>query len=701
MKNIFFPSLHSYKKEYIKSDIFAGIIIALVSIPISMGYAQIAGQSPIYGLYGSVFPIILFAVFSTSKNFIFGVDAAPAALVGGVLINMGIESGSEKAQAVVPLITFFVALWLLLFRVIRAGKLVNYISEPVMGGFISGICTVIILMQLPKIFGGSAGTGELFELSKHLLAVVKNMNIASLVMGALSIAVLLGMKKVFPKFPTAIVILVFGALFTVLFPSDQWGVVNLPDVEGGFPRFVLPDFGSGNILEIIISSLSIAVVIMSETLLAENNIARKNGEKIDDNAEIFAFFAGNTVAAFTGCCPINGSVSRSSMAQQFKAKSQLTGIVAGLTMILILVFGSRFIKLLPVPVLAAIVISALISGSEFGIAVKLWKVNKKELLIFIGAFLGVLIFGTVNGVLIGIILSFTEVVFRSSKPARFYLGIQPGHKHFRNLKDSSVIFPISGVVIYKFCASLFFANADIFVQDIENGIHDDTVAVIVDASAIGSIDITGSSRLKMLYESLKERGIKLYLTEHISSLNDQLRALELGYLIEDGAVRRTIHIALKDLGISWPYPLDGTDNQEELTPSRRRIDNHIQELSWAFGSDVDKALDDLIRQRRKSLKEGGEDDVIIYPWHFYGEIDEDEWLEHLEEHIKELADASGEDERAIARRIEERREELYAHILANRPEQEEKFLEHRNAVDRQLEKTHPDIYEMIIELRNS
>ena len=197
---------------------------------------------------------------------------------------------------------------------------------------------------------------------------------------------------------------------------------------------------------------------MAETLLAENSFAQKNGYKIDDNQEIFAFSMGNFVAAFTGCCPINGSVSRSAMGEQYQAKTQLTGIVAGLSMIILLLCGTGFIGYLPIPVLTAIVISALLGATEFELAVRLWKVSRTECFIFIGAFFGVLMLGTINGVLIGIILSFTEMIIRTSKPARCFLGIQPGHQHFRDLREGSQIHAVEGVLIYRFSSNLFFAN---------------------------------------------------------------------------------------------------------------------------------------------------------------------------------------------------------------------------------------------------
>lgn len=190
-----FQTLKHYNKKNLPKDILAGIIIMAVSIPISMGYAQIAGLPAVYGLYGSVFPIILFGLFSTSPQFIFGVDAAPAALVGSAIVGLGIESGTKEAMAAVPVLTFFVALWLLAFYFMKTGKLVNFISAPVMGGFITGICTTIILMQVPKLMGGTAGVGELFELAEHIAETLKTINLPSLVIGLTALFILLVSKK--------------------------------------------------------------------------------------------------------------------------------------------------------------------------------------------------------------------------------------------------------------------------------------------------------------------------------------------------------------------------------------------------------------------------------------------------------------------------------------------------------------------------
>ena len=700
MKIKLLHTLKNYDRKNLIKDIIAGIIIMAVSIPISMGYAQIAGLPAVYGIYGSVFPILAFALFSTSPQFIFGVDAAPAALVGSALLSLNIELGSDEAIAAVPVMTFFVAVWLLAFYFMKAGKLVNYISAPVMGGFITGICTTIILMQIPKIMGGTSGTGEFFELAEHTFETGKHINIPSVIMGVIALVILLVSKKLIPKFPMAVVLMFAGTIITLNMPIRDWGINTLSAVEPGLPKWSIPDFSIISIQQTITISLSVAVVIMAETLLAENSFAQKNNYRINDNQEILAFSVGNFMAAFTGCCPINGSVSRTAMGEQYQAKTQLTGIVAGLSMIVLLICGTGFIGYLPIPILTAIVISALLGATEFDLAARLWKLSRTEFLIFVGAFLGVLLLGTINGVLIGIILSFTEMIIRTSKPSRCFLGIQPGHRHFRDLKEGNQIHAIEGVIIYRFSSNLFFANIGVLQRDIEDSIKPDTKAVILDASGIGSIDITAADRLAMLYKSLKEKGIRFYMTEHIAKVNEQIRTLGLGYMIEEGRVRRTIHIALKDMGIGRPYPLEGGIENEERSASRKRADNKVQEFVWAFGAESEEQIEKQIVLQIQQLKKTGDMEKLFHgSWSHMDAFDEDEWLEHLEEHLKEIVNISGKDEKSIATRFEEHRKEIHERIKNEHPEMAERFKERRHILDEHLRQRHPEVFNLIEHLR--
>ena len=203
-----------------------------------------------------------------------------------------------------------------------------------------------------------------FELAEHIYETLKHANIPSVIMGVIALVILLVSKKLIPKFPMAVVLMFAGTIITLNMPIRDWGINTLSAVEPGLPKWSIPDFSIISIQQTITISLSVAVVIMAETLLAENSFAQKNNYRINDNQEILAFSVGNFMAAFTGCCPINGSVSRTAMGEQYQAKTQLTGIVAGLSMIVLLIVD-RFIGICQYPILTAIVIQHFGMATEF------------------------------------------------------------------------------------------------------------------------------------------------------------------------------------------------------------------------------------------------------------------------------------------------------------------------------------------------
>ena len=700
MKGLLFPTLKNYKKEYLKKDIFSGIIMAAVSIPISMGYAQIAGLPAVYGLYGSVFPILFFALFSTSKQFIFGVDAAPAAIVGAALVSLGIESGSKEAMQYVPVIALLTGLWLLLFYFLKAGRIVDFISTPVMGGFISGIALTIILMQIPKILGGKAGSGELPELAHHIFETCKEINWLSVVLGVGALVILRLAGKLIPKFPMAIVIMAVGVVATLLFRVDEQGVVLLDAVESGLPSFHCFKFVGIDWQQAAGRSLMIAAVIMSETLLSENNFALKNGYKIDENKEILACAMGNLAAACVGCCPVNGSISRTSMNEQFDGKTQAVSITAGAVMAVVLVCATGFIGYLPVPVLTAIVISALMNVVELHLAVRLFKVSRNEFYIFVAACVSVLFLGTIYGVIVGLLLSFVAVVLRATNPPRSFLGMIPGKETYYDLKRNRNAYPIQHTIIYRFSENLFFANIKIFQSDIENSIKKDTKVVIIDATAINSIDITAADRLEMMAKNLEKQGIRFYITEHSENVNQQMRSLGIGHLIEEGKVRRTILAALHDAGIPSPCPLEIPKKvhavHEAMMPAEE--ENTLEEFAWAFGDDavkeVEKKVHQVMEQLHKlpdleRLAELGIEEKLKN-WHSLGAIDEDEILRRMELHLDELPENLRGDRKVILQLIEKRRRKIEQQLLVYHPEIVEHLKKSRERLEKRLEKQNPE-----------
>lgn len=546
-----FCTLRGYSWRYLPKDIFVGIIIAAVSIPIAMGYAEVSGLPPVYGLYGSVLPIIVFAAVTRSRQFILGVDATPAALAGATIASFGIVGGTPGAMAFVPMMALFTCLWLLLFYFLKAGGIVNFISSPVMGGFISGIGVEIILMQIPKLMGGKAEAGEAPELIGHILETAREINPVSLLLGVCSLVIILAATRFIPKFPMPICVMAAGAGLTAVLHLEQYDVALLSHVDPGFPGIILPDFANVEITHVVGKSLMVAAVVMAETLLAENEFALKNGYKINENREILACALANGAAALTGSCPVNGSISRTSMNDQYGGHTQLVSVVAGIVMLALLFTGTGFIEYLPVPVLTAIVICALMKVVEVHLALRLWKVRKRDFWIFVAAMLGVLFLGTVYGVVIGMLLSFivviTEVIVEVTNPPRAFLGKIPEKEGLYNLQEREEAEPIDQMVVYQFGERLFFANIKIFQQDIENSIEEDTKAVIVDGGAISSIDLTAADRLEILADNLEKQGIHFYLTEVPKHLEEQLAFLGEGTLIRDEKVLPTVEEAVLEV----------------------------------------------------------------------------------------------------------------------------------------------------------
>lgn len=703
MKNISFKTA--------KNDIIAGIIVALVSIPISMGYAQIAGLPAAYGLYGSLLPVLVYAFTTSSPQFVFGVDATPAVLVGGTLAALGVTTGSDEAMRLVPAITLVVAAWLLVFSLIKAGRIVNYISTPVMGGFISGIGITIILMQVPKLFGGAAGTGELIELILHITDQLKYFNVLSAVLGFGTVVIILVCKKYMPKFPMSVVLMVLGAMATAFLHIDRFGVKLLPHVDAGFPKLSIPDVTllRNNTSEIVVLGLTCALVIMAQTLLATNNYANRYGYKVDNNREVLAYSLANVASAVSGSCPLNGSVSRTGIADQFGCKSQLMSVTAAVTMLVVVLFATPLLEYLPVPILTGIVVAALIGIVEYKLADKLRKVNRAEFFIFLAAMFGVLLFGTIYGVIIGVILSFIAVIIRAVVPPRSLLGCIPGHEGFYNLNRNRNALEIQHVVMYRFSGNLFFANVSTFLQDIENAIKDDTRVVIVDASGIGSIDITAADRLVSFNKILKDKGLRFYITEHVGNVNDQLRKLGAGCLVEEGVTRRTISLALRDAGVDRPYPLAGTLEQTEVHNDFIEDNERLAEIEWAFGEDASEWLDKFAVQMTDDITHMDEnnehipDNVLAEAeskntWGRIGLFDEDELLERVEMHLSELTQNNSNAE-ALEERIEERRLRLEAKIAKLNPDALAHLRHHRREVMLHFKENNPEAYKHMMERR--
>lgn len=484
-----------------------------------------------------------------------------------------------------------------------------------------------------------------------------------------------------------------GALLQIYLGLDGYGVKLLPEVAPGLPEIFLPDLGvmTGRIPGLLLESFSIAAVVMAQTLLATGSYAQKYRDEINPDKELLAYAGMNIAGGIVGCCPINGSVSRSGIADSFGARSQLMSVAAGLSMILILLFGTPVLKYLPVPVLTGIVMTALIGILDFKMFFRLWRTTRGEWFIFMVSLAAVLLLGTVNGVIVGCLLSFWEVAVKAAQPPVCFVGRIPGHGNFHSLERNSHAHPIKNVVIYRFNGNLFFANIDRLENDIEAAIKDDTKVVIVDARGIGSIDITAVDRLILFEKKLADREIRFYITEHESSLNDQIRRLGGDHLLDKGVVRRTITLALRDAGIDKPYNLEGLEANE--VDGYLESEEKLAEFEWAFGDKAEEKMQQLADATAEELRASitAHDEHIsvleshgaITKWGMLGLFDEHEFWDHLEARIEKLSEEdklSKEDVAWIEERIEKRRHLGEVRLSELNPEALKVLSKHRKRI---------------------
>ena len=314
-----------------------------------------------------------------------------------------------------------------------------------------------------------------------------------------------------------------------------------------------------------------------------------------------------------------------------------------------------------------------------------------------GAFAGVLILGTIFGVLIGVILSFTAVLIRATNPPRGFLGVIPGRDGFFHRNRNRNVKPIDHVLIYRFSGSLFFANIKAFQEDIENNIKEDTRVVIIDAGGISSIDITAADRLEMIYQNLHKQKIKFYLTEHIGAINDELRIFGKGYLIEEGVARRTISSALRDAGIDHSFSIESAS----VASIHTQEEDLLYEFEWAFGKDAEEQMEKQAIRILEHVEKSKKEDFLesAEHWHGLSLVDEDEILEHLQFHMDELAQKLGEQGEHVNEHIFERRQWIAERLKSESPEKLEELREHQRKFEEQLKKEHPEMYWRLIEYK--
>ncbi|MBC1486136.1 SulP family inorganic anion transporter [Listeria seeligeri] len=542
-----FLSLNGYKVSYLRNDVISGIGVAALTIPVAMGYAQVAGLPPIYGLYASFLPVIAYVIFASSPQLIFGIDATASAITGSIILGTaGLTAGSKEAIALAPVLAFFCAIFLILFSILKLGRFAKYISAPVLSGFISGLSVSIIMGQIPKIMGLKESGDSFFSSLGIIFGQFFQSNWLSLAMGVVTIIIVISCKKLIPKVPMSLVVLIIGTMAAYFFKLDQYNVDIVGKIPVGFPSLELPDFAASSWTLAIGGGLVCAIATFAGSLLPSESFAMRNKYTIDDNRELFAYGASNFVAAFSGSPPASASVSRTAANEQFRGKTQMVSIVAATIIALIVAFLSGLLYYMPQPVLSGIVFAALVGIIDVDVLKGLFKISRREATVWIVAAVGTLLVGVIFGVLLGIVLSFINVVSRSMQSPVAVLGVIEGRHGYFDLKRNPEAKPIPNIVIYRYSASLFFGNFGKFADGLKTAIQDDTKLVIFESSAIINIDTTSTESLKDLLKWLDEKGIEYYFADIIDHLKTSFRKHDLGFIIDEGYTKKTVEDALDD-----------------------------------------------------------------------------------------------------------------------------------------------------------
>ncbi|OEK03984.1 SulP family inorganic anion transporter [Roseivirga misakiensis] len=525
----FFPILSwlpNYKKAYLSNDLFAGLTVGIMLIPQGMAYALIAGLPPVYGLYASVVPQIIYAIFGTSRQ----LSVAPVAM-DSLLVATGISvlatEGSEAYITFAILLAFFMGVAQFTLGVIRMGFITNLLSKPVISGFTSAAALIIGLSQLKYLLGIEvARANEIHVVLASTIEKLGDVHWATLILGISGIVFIKLSKRWNKKIPGALIVVVAGILVVMGLGLDEKGVSVVREIPQGLPAFILPDLSLEMIEKLLPLSLTIAVVAYMEAFSVAKAIeAKRRNYKVIPNQELIALGAANIVGSLFQSYPVTGGFSRSAVNEQSGAQTPLASVISAGLVALTLLFLTPLFYHLPHAILASIIMVAVSGLIDIKYIFTLWKTNKLELVLLLATGVVTLTFGMVQGIVSGIILSILLLLFKAANPHIAFLGRVKGFTEYRNLKRFKDLETWENLIVVRVDVPFVFVN----IQTIKERMIQAALKgegklkyVILDAASVVHIDATGIVGVRDLIETLNEKGIRLLFAEVIGPVRDAL-----------------------------------------------------------------------------------------------------------------------------------------------------------------------------------
>lgn len=525
----YFPVLSwlpTYKAAFLRKDLTAGFTVTVMLIPQGMAYAMLAGMPAIAGLYGAMMALLAYTVFGTSKHLSIGPVAIDSLLlVSGV--GLMATTGSNDFILLAALTALMVGTLQISFGLFRMGFIVNFLSYPVLNGFISGAALIISFSQIKHILGISVPRSSYFF--KTLLALIKNapqLHLPTFILGVTAILFILLFKKLRPNLPVALFAVLLFSLFVWYFRLDQGGMKIVGDIPKGLPGFRPPPVSLTKIEDLLPLAATMAMISFMEVVALGKRFAAKYRYRIDPNQELFAIGSANILSGLFHGYPMGGSFSRTAVNAQSGSKTQLAAFFTSFFLALTLLFLTPLFYYLPNAVLAAIIIVAVVKLIDIKEPIRLYHVKRSDFFVLIFSFLATLSFGVQYGVLLGIGASMLMILRRISRPHIARLGLVPGTNSVRNIKREPLAKPIDGLLIFRIDASLSFTNVGFLRDFIQGHILNPTEpvkTVIMDAGSVNDIDATAEMEIREMTEIFRERGIEIYYTHVKGQVKDILK----------------------------------------------------------------------------------------------------------------------------------------------------------------------------------
>jgi high affinity sulfate transporter 1 len=522
--------LREYQLGWLRHDIVAGLVLTTMLVPVGIAYAEASGIPGIYGLYATIIPLLVYALFGPSRILVIGPDSSLAAIILAVVLPL---SGGDpmRAVALAGALAVVSGTVLIVAGLAKLGFITELLSKPIRYGYMNGIALTVLLSQVPKLLGFSIESHgplrNLWAIGQGIWDGKINWTDFAVGLGTLAIILLLKRSRLLPG---VLIAVVCATVIVGVFNLTDAGVAVLGTLPQGLPTFAIPWIGYDDLVPVLIGGFAVAMVSFADTSVLSRVYAARSGRYVDPNQEMVALGAVNLAAGFFKGFPICSSSSRTPVAETAGAKTQLTGIVGALAVALLLVVAPDLLQYLPETALAAVVIASAIGLIESGGLRRIWRIQRWEFWLSIACTVGVAVLGPIPGIGLAIALAVIEFLWAAWRPHSAVLGRADGVKGYHDLRRYPNARLIPGLVLFRWDAPLFFANAELFQEKVLDAVAASPVKarrLVVASEPVTNVDVTAADALAELHDTLRAAGVELCFAELKDPVKDKLKRLEI------------------------------------------------------------------------------------------------------------------------------------------------------------------------------